>query len=104
MGRCATWALPPGQAPSHFDSRATAVAGRHAAGGGAFFPLSVAGAGPRDLVLVALYETLGIPRAAAVATALALLLVTLLVSGLGGVLQLVAPLSPPEQPPAPRRS
>jgi uncharacterized membrane protein YbhN (UPF0104 family) len=71
------------------------------AAGAAFFPLSVAGAGPRDLVLVALYETLGIPRAAGAATALALLLVTLLVAGLGGVLQLLAPLSS-EQPAASR--
>lgn len=68
------------------------------AAGAAFFPLSVAGAGPRDLVLVALYETLGIPRAAGTATALSLLLVTLLVAGLGGVLQLLAPLSPPTEP------
>lgn len=63
------------------------------AAGAAFFPLSVAGAGPRDLVLVWLYETLGIPRPEGTATALALLLVTLLVAGLGGVLQLLAPLS-----------
>lgn len=67
----------------------------------AFFPLSIAGAGPRDLVLVALFETLGIPRAAGAATALAMLLVTLFVAGLGGVLQLIAPLSP-EQPSAAR--
>jgi glycosyltransferase 2 family protein len=72
------------------------------AAGAAFFPISVAGAGPRDLVLVTLYGMLGIPGAAASATALALLLVTLLVSGLGGVLQLLAPLSPPEPPAAPR--
>jgi uncharacterized membrane protein YbhN (UPF0104 family) len=72
------------------------------AGAAAFFPLSVAGAGPRDLVLVALYETLGIPRAAGAATALAMLLVTLLVAGVGGILQLVAPLAPPESvPPSP---
>jgi hypothetical protein len=71
------------------------------AAGAAFFPLSVAGAGPRDLVLVWLYETLGIPRPEGTATALALLLVTLLVAGLGGVLQLLAPLTP-EQPAASR--
>jgi glycosyltransferase 2 family protein len=72
------------------------------AAGAAFFPLSVAGMGPRDLVLVEVYGTLGIPRAAATATALSLLLVTLLVTGLGGVLQLLAPLSAPEEPSAPR--
>jgi len=58
-----------------------------------FFPLSIAGAGPRDAVLVALYEALGVPRAAGVATALGFLVSVLLVSGLGGILQLWAPLS-----------
>ena len=67
------------------------------AGAAAFFPLSIAGAGARDLVLVTLYGTLGIPRAEATATALALLLVTLLVGAIGGVLQLLAPLTPPGQ-------
>jgi uncharacterized membrane protein YbhN (UPF0104 family) len=62
----------------------------------AFLPLSVAGAGPRDVVLVALYTTLGAPHAVGVATALAYLLTTWIVSGLGGLLQLIAPLTKPE--------
>lgn len=63
------------------------------AAGASFFPLSIAGAGPRDAVLVTIYEALGVPRAAAVATALGFLVSTLVVSGFGGILQLLAPLS-----------
>lgn len=59
----------------------------------AFFPLSVAGAGPRDAVLVTLYALVGVPRPAAVATALMLLFITLVVGGSGGLLQLYAPLT-----------
>lgn len=59
----------------------------------AFFPLSVAGAGPRDAVLVTLYALVGVPRPAAVATALMLLFATLLIGGIGGLLQLYAPLT-----------
>jgi uncharacterized membrane protein YbhN (UPF0104 family) len=63
------------------------------AGAAAFFPLSVAGAGPRDAVLVTLYGLVGVPRPAAVATALVLLFTTLIVGGTGGLLQLYAPLT-----------
>jgi uncharacterized membrane protein YbhN (UPF0104 family) len=63
------------------------------AAGAGFFPLSIAGAGPRDAVLVALYEALGVPRAAGVAAALGFLFSILIVAGLGGILQLLAPLS-----------
>ncbi len=59
----------------------------------AFFPLSVAGAGPRDAVMVSLYALVGVPRPAAAATALVLLFITLLVGGSGGLLQLLAPLT-----------
>jgi uncharacterized membrane protein YbhN (UPF0104 family) len=59
----------------------------------AFFPLSVAGAGPRDAVLVSLYALFGVPRPAAVATALALLFCTLALGASGGILQLLAPLT-----------
>jgi hypothetical protein len=59
----------------------------------AFFPLSVAGAGPRDAVLVTLYGLAGVPKPAAVATALALLFITLVVGASGGILQLYAPLT-----------
>jgi hypothetical protein len=44
-------------------------------------------------VLVALYTALGVPRAAGVAVALAMLATTLLVAGMGGLLQFLAPLS-----------
>lgn len=64
------------------------------AAGAAFLPISVGGAGPRDVVLVTLYIALGVPRAAATATALSVLISTLVVAGLGGVLQLFAPLAP----------
>jgi uncharacterized membrane protein YbhN (UPF0104 family) len=69
------------------------------AGAAAFFPLSVAGAGPRDAVLVGLYALFGVPRAAAAATALVLLFTVLLVAASGGVMQLLAPLTP-EKPQA----
>jgi uncharacterized membrane protein YbhN (UPF0104 family) len=59
----------------------------------AFFPLSVAGAGPRDAVLVTLYGLAGVPKPAAVATALALLFIALVVGASGGILQLYAPLT-----------
>jgi uncharacterized membrane protein YbhN (UPF0104 family) len=59
----------------------------------AFFPLSVAGAGPRDAVLVSLYTLAGVPRPAAAATALSLLFVTLIVGASGGIVQLLAPLT-----------
>jgi hypothetical protein len=59
----------------------------------AFFPLSVAGAGPRDAALVGLYTLVGVPRPAAAATALVMLFITLLLGGTGGVLQLLAPLT-----------
>jgi hypothetical protein len=57
-----------------------------------FMPLSVAGIGPRDVLLVTLYEVLGVARAAGTATAIAYSLVTLIVAGFGGVIQLFAPL------------
>jgi uncharacterized membrane protein YbhN (UPF0104 family) len=57
-----------------------------------FIPLSVAGIGPRDVVLVTLYEILGVARADGTATAIAYSLVTLIVAGFGGVVQLFAPL------------
>ena len=58
-----------------------------------FFPLSVAGIGARDVALVALYGLLGVPRAQGTATAIAYLSVCLIVAGLGGLSQLLAPLS-----------
>jgi uncharacterized membrane protein YbhN (UPF0104 family) len=57
-----------------------------------FFPLTVAGAGARDLVLINLYEVLGVPRAVGTATALAFLCSTLVAAGVGGIAQLLSPL------------
>ncbi len=57
-----------------------------------FFPLTVAGAGARDLVLIKLYEALGAPVAAGTATALAFLLSSLIAAGVGGIIQLISPL------------
>ncbi len=68
-----------------------------------FFPGTVAGAGARDLAIIALYETLGVPRAVGAATALAMLFSLLLAAGMGGIVQLLAPLDTGEgtvQPPA----
>jgi uncharacterized membrane protein YbhN (UPF0104 family) len=64
-------------------------------GAAGFFPFTVAGAGARDLAMVALYTALGYPRSAALAGSFALLLVSLCSTGLGGLLQLLAPLALP---------
>jgi uncharacterized membrane protein YbhN (UPF0104 family) len=58
----------------------------------AFFPFTIAGAGARDLAMVTLYVSLGYPREVALAGSFALLLTTLITAGLGGLLQLLAPL------------
>jgi uncharacterized membrane protein YbhN (UPF0104 family) len=65
-----------------------------------FIPLSVAGAGPRDVALVSMYTLSGVPRGAALAGSAALLVVSWLVASLGGLLHLRGPLALPE-PPAP---
>jgi uncharacterized membrane protein YbhN (UPF0104 family) len=57
-----------------------------------YFPFTVAGAGTRDLAMVQLYMSSDVPRATAVATALAFLLTTLIAAGIGGLLQWIAPL------------
>jgi uncharacterized protein (TIRG00374 family) len=54
----------------------------------AFLPVSIAGIGPRDVLLVALYEMVGVPRAKGTATALALLVLSLTVALVGGVVEL----------------
>jgi hypothetical protein len=58
----------------------------------AFFPFTIAGAGARDLAMVTLYVSLGYPREVALAGSFALLFTTLITAGLGGLLQLLAPL------------
>lgn len=62
------------------------------AAGAAFLPLGIAGAGPRDVTMIWLYQALGVPLAAATAAAFGFLLTILTVAAVGGVLQLVAPL------------
>lgn len=54
-----------------------------------FIPLSVAGSGPRDFILVALYGALGVPKSAALAVALGFLMTSLAASGVGGFFQLL---------------
>jgi glycosyltransferase 2 family protein len=63
-----------------------------------FIPLSVLGAGPRDVAFVGLFTLSGVPRAAALAGSAAVFVVSLLVAGTGGLLHLRAPLSIPEPP------
>jgi hypothetical protein len=62
------------------------------AGAAGFFPLTVAGIGPRDMIVKSLYERLGASPAAASATAFAFLFATLLTALVGGVVQLVRPI------------
>ncbi|MDB4977049.1 MAG: hypothetical protein JWN48_5390 [Myxococcaceae bacterium] len=57
----------------------------------AYFPATVAGAGARDAALVVLFERIGVSRADALTTSLALLASNLLVSGFGGVLHALWP-------------
>lgn len=68
------------------------------ASGASFFPLTIAGAGARDLAMVQLYVALGYPREVALAGSFALLLTTLLTAGLGGLVQLLVPLEIKERP------
>ena len=55
----------------------------------AFFPLSIAGIGPRETALVGLLGLLGVPRPEALGLSLAYALTVLVVAGLGGLVQLV---------------
>ncbi len=66
-----------------------------------YFPATIAGIGPRDIALVELYAAFGIPRAASQATAFAFLFSTLAAAALGGLLQLLSPVSPPQASPEP---
>lgn len=63
-----------------------------------YFPATIAGIGPRDVALVQLYEAFGVPRAQGLATAFAFLFSTLAAAGLGGIVQLLAPVAT-ESPP-----
>jgi uncharacterized membrane protein YbhN (UPF0104 family) len=57
-----------------------------------FIPLSVAGSGPRDFILVALYGALGVAKSSALAVAIAFLMTSLVAAGVGGLFQLFWPL------------
>ncbi|MBC7174202.1 MAG: flippase-like domain-containing protein [Polyangiaceae bacterium] len=59
----------------------------------AFFPLTVGGAGVREATLVALFRTVGIGEASALAGSLALFGSQLFVAGLGGLWHIARPLS-----------
>jgi uncharacterized membrane protein YbhN (UPF0104 family) len=62
------------------------------AGAAGYFPLTVAGIGPRDMVVKGLYMQLGATEAAATATAFAFLFATLATALIGGIVQLLSPL------------
>jgi glycosyltransferase 2 family protein len=57
-----------------------------------FFPLTVAGAGTRDQMMIALYGLLGVPSTKAVTASVQILISYLIVSAIGGLLGMLAPL------------
>src|SRR5207247_747715 len=73
----------------------------------AYFPFTVGGAGTREGAFVALLAAVGVAHADAMATSLLSFGASAIVAALGGVLQVVAPLSLAEglgSPPSPRAS
>jgi uncharacterized membrane protein YbhN (UPF0104 family) len=62
-------------------------------GASAFFPFTVGGAGVREAAFAALYGTVGVPEATAYAASLGFWGTQLLSAGVGGVINLVVPLS-----------
>lgn len=62
-------------------------------GASAFFPLTVGGAGVREAAFAALYGTVGVPEATAYAASLSFWACQLLTAGIGGLINLVVPLS-----------
>jgi uncharacterized membrane protein YbhN (UPF0104 family) len=68
------------------------------AGAVGYFPLTIAGIGPRDVALKALYMQLGVSESAAIATAFAYLFATLASALVGGILQLVRPIGIEAEP------
>ena len=62
------------------------------AGAAGYFPLTIAGIGPRDVVLKELYVQLGVSEAHATAVAFAFLFAVLASGLVGGVVQLVRPI------------
>jgi uncharacterized membrane protein YbhN (UPF0104 family) len=62
-------------------------------GASAFFPLTVGGAGVREAAFALLYGTVGVPEATAYAGSLAFWATQLLTAGIGGIVNMVVPLS-----------
>ncbi len=62
-------------------------------GAAAFFPFTVGGAGVREAAFAALYGTVGVPEASAYAASLSFWAIQLLTAGVGGVINLLVPLS-----------
>ncbi len=62
-------------------------------GASAFFPFTVGGAGVREAAFAALYGTVGVPEASAYAASLSFWATQLISAGIGGVVNLVVPLS-----------
>jgi uncharacterized membrane protein YbhN (UPF0104 family) len=65
-------------------------------GASAFFPFTVGGAGVREAAFAALYGIVGVPEASAYAASLSFWGTQLLTAGVGGIVNLVVPLSGPE--------
>ncbi|MFW2389352.1 MAG: lysylphosphatidylglycerol synthase transmembrane domain-containing protein [Polyangiales bacterium] len=59
----------------------------------AFFPFTVGGAGIREAAFATLYGTVGVPEASAYAASLSFWAVQLLTAGIGGIINLLVPLS-----------
>lgn len=62
-------------------------------GASAFFPFTVGGAGVREAAFAALYGTVGVPEASAYAASLCFWATQLISAGVGGVMNLLVPLS-----------
>ena len=65
-------------------------------GASAFFPFTVGGAGIREAAFAALYGTVDVPESSAYAASLSFWGIQLLTAGVGGVINLLVPLSGPE--------
>ena len=62
-------------------------------GASAFFPFTVGGAGVREAAFITLYGAVGVPKSSAIAGSLSFWAVQLLTAGIGGVINLMVPLS-----------
>jgi len=67
-------------------------------GASAFFPFTVGGAGVREAAFAALYGMVGVPEASAYGASLGFWAMQLVTAGLGGVINLLVPLSGRELP------